>query len=76
MNLHLPILTALLQKLKQPYTVDGNVLIVTPTSSPLLEILPGEWIDEDDTTSKRIDLDSFDVIEYMAEIINSLAKIV
>jgi hypothetical protein len=68
------ILTALLQKLGQPYTIEGSVLIINPTSSPLLEILPGEWVNTEDTTQLHVDLNTFDAIDYMTGIINSLAK--
>ena len=74
LNMNTPILTALLQKLEQPYTIDGNTLIINPTSSPMLEILPGEWINTDDATLLHVDLNTFDAIEYIAGIANSLSE--
>jgi hypothetical protein len=74
MNLNLSILTALLQKLEQPYSIEDNILIIQPTSSPLLESLPGEWVNTDTTTFLHVDLTQFDIIAYMAQTINSLSK--
>ena len=74
LNMNTTILTALLQKLEQPYTIDGNALIINPTSSPMLEILPGEWVNTDDTTLLHVDLNTFEAIEYIAGITNSLAE--
>lgn len=69
------ILTALLQKLEQPYTIDGSDLIIEPTSSPFGEILPGEWVhQEDGPTLNLVDLDTFDTVEWMAKIIASITK--
>ncbi len=74
MNLNISILTALLQKLEQPYTIEDNTLIIKPTSSPLLESLPGEWVNTDTTTFLHVNINQFDVIAYMAQTINSLSK--
>jgi hypothetical protein len=74
MNLNISILTALLQKLEQPYTIEDNLMIIEPTSSPMLETLPGEWVDADTTTHLHVDLTTFDVISYMAETINQFAE--
>jgi hypothetical protein len=68
------ILFKLLKKLEQPYTYSGNTLIIYPTSSPMLEILPGEWVSTDETTELHVDLTTFNSVDYMAGIINSLAK--
>jgi hypothetical protein len=74
MNLNISILTALLQKLEQPYTIEDNLMIIEPTSSQMLETLPGEWVDADRTTHLHVDLTTFDVISYMAETINQFAE--
>jgi hypothetical protein len=69
------ILTAMLQKLEQPYTIEDNMLIIEPTSSPMLEILPGEWVDrEDDSTLLHVDLGNFNVIDWMSGVCESLAE--
>ena len=75
MNLHLSIFTALLQKLEQPYTIEDNTLIIMPTSPEMLECLPGEWVDADITIHLHVDLNTFDVIDYMAQTIKHLVSI-
>ena len=74
MNLNLSILTALLQKLDQPYSIEDNILIIQPTSPEMLESLPGEWVDADTTIHLHVDLTTFNAIEYMAQTINSLSE--
>ena len=74
MILNLSIFTALLQKLEQPYTIEDNTLIIMPTSSQFLEVLPGEWIHSDTTINLSVDLNQFDVIDYMAESILLLTE--
>jgi hypothetical protein len=68
------ILTAMLQKLEQPYTIEDNMLIIEPTSSPMLEILPGEWINNEDNTLLKVDLSTFDAIDWMSGVCKSLAE--
>jgi hypothetical protein len=74
MNYTIAILTALLQKLEQPYTIEDNMLIIEPTSSPMLEILPGEWVDHEATIHLHVDLNTLDVIEWMSGVCKSLAE--
>lgn len=74
MNYNIAILTALLQKLEQPYTIEDNLLIIEPTSFPMLEILPGEWIDHEATIHLHVDLNTFDAIEWMSGVCKSLAE--
>jgi hypothetical protein len=69
---------AVLGQLNQPYEIfeDRNLLVVTPTSSPMLECLPGEWVSVDDTTELHIDLTTgpFITPEYIAEFIVQVAS--
>ena len=74
MILNISIFTALLQKLEQPYSIEGNLMIIEPTSSQMLETLPGEWVDADTTTHLHLDLNQFDVIDYMAQTITLLSE--
>jgi hypothetical protein len=77
MNLNLSILTALLQKLEQPYIIEDNTLIIEPTDSLLTEVLPGRQVEvnpTNPTTHLFVDIDTFDAIEYMAQIVNSLSE--
>jgi hypothetical protein len=74
MNLNLSILTALLQKLEQPYIIEDNTLIIKPTNEHYLTILPGIEVDVDTTIHLHVDLNTFDVIEYMAQTVNSLSE--
>jgi hypothetical protein len=67
------ILTGLLQKLEQPYTIEDNMLIIEPTSSTMLEILPGEWVDYR-FYNLRVDLSTFDAIDWMSGVCVSLAE--
>ena len=66
-------LILLLETLEQPYTLNGTTLIIQPTSSPLLEILPGEWVSTEDSTELHLDINTFDFINYVAKKITSLA---
>ena len=68
------ILTGLLQKLEQPYTIEDSTLIIKPTSSPMLEILPGEWVDHEATIHLHVDLSTFDAIDWMSGVCKSLAE--
>lgn len=74
MNYNIAILTALLQKLEQPYTIEDNMLIIEPTSSPMLEILPGDWVTTDEVTELHVDLNTIDTIEWMSGVCKSLAE--
>ena len=70
---------AVLEQLKQPYEVckSSNLLIIRPTSSPMLECLPGDWILLDDgPTELYIDLDRgpFVTPDYIAHFITEVAK--
>ena len=66
-------LILLLETLEQPYTLNGTTLIIQPTSSPLLEILPGDWVSTEDSTELHLDITTFDFIKYVAKKITSLA---
>jgi hypothetical protein len=70
---------AVLEQLKQPYEIweNSNLLIITPTSSPMLECLPGDWIPmEDNSTQLYISLDKGPFIdpEYIAKFIMKVAS--
>jgi hypothetical protein len=73
-NLELTI--AVLEQLKQPFQVTSDRLIVQPTSSPLLECLPGDWVNTDETTELHIDLvkGPFITPEYIAEFVTKVAS--
>ena len=75
MNLNLSILTALLQKLEQPYTIEDNTLIIMPTSSEMLSCLPGNAIEAGITFHLHVDLTTFDVIAYMAQTVKQFVSI-
>jgi len=66
-------LILLLENLEQPYTLNGTTLIIYPTSSPMLEILPGNWVSTEDSTELHLDTTTFDFIKYVAKRIISLA---
>jgi hypothetical protein len=69
------ILTAILQKLNQPYTVEDGQVFIQATTSPLGELLPGVWcIQEDGSTVNVVDLSTFDATEWLTSIIQSLAE--
>lgn len=75
MNYNIAILTALLQKLEQPYTIEDNILIIEPTSSQMLEILPGKHVSVGDGyTNLHVDLNTIDTIEWMSRVCKSLAE--
>lgn len=66
---------AVLEQLKQPFHITSEKIILTPTSSPLLECLPGDWFDTDDSTELHIDLIEGPFIDpkYIAEFIMKVA---
>lgn len=74
MNYNTAILTALLQKLEQPYTVEDNMLIIEPTSSSMLEILPGKHVSVGDGYNLHVDLNTIDTIDWMSGVCKSLAE--
>lgn len=67
-----------LKILKVPYRVEGGVLIITPTTSPLYEVLPGssEISNIEDVTElySTIGVDPLMDAEYIARKITSLCK--
>jgi len=71
---NIAILLQLLKKLEQPYVYSGNTLIISPTSSPMLEILPGEWVDTEISTDLYLDLTTFDTFDYIANTFKSFAE--
>lgn len=73
-DINLAVLTASLQKLNVPYTVSGDTLSITPTSSPQMEILPGEWTSSEDNTLLLLNIKEFDVIEWIAKLVTELEK--
>lgn len=74
-DMNIAILTALLQKLEQPYTIEDNILIIEPTSSSMLEILPGKRVSVGDGyTNLHVDLRNFNVIDWMSGVCKSLAE--
>lgn len=74
MNYNIAILTALLQRLEQPYTIEDNMLIIEPTSSSMLEILPGKRVDCEAAVHLHVDLNTIDTIEWMSGVCKSLAE--
>ena len=73
-NLELTI--AVLEQLKQPFQITSDKLIITPTSSQMLETLPGDWFDTDDSTELHIDLikGPFICPLYIAQVIEEAAS--
>jgi hypothetical protein len=63
-------ITSVLYRLEQPFTIIGNSIIITPTSSALLETLPGNWVSNSENTQLIIDFDAeIDFVEYIAQLI-------
>ena len=62
-----------LDELKIKYHIEGNTLIIQPTSSPMLEMLPGNWIEDEETgeISLHCSIDSGDLMtpKYLAGLI-------
>jgi hypothetical protein len=69
---------AVLKQLKQPFEIweDCNLLIIKPTSSPMCEVLPGDWVDTEDGVELYIDLKRgpFVTPEYIAEFVEKVAS--
>ena len=67
---------AVLEQLKQPFEITSEKLIITPTSSPMLECLPGDWFLTDSSTELHIDLieGPFVTSDYIAHFITEVAK--
>lgn len=73
-ELQIAVLTATLQKLSQPYAVHGDSLTITPTSSRLLDILPGDHIDVNGTVQLVIDLKEFDLVAWITRVVIQLKE--
>ena len=73
---NIAILLQLLKKLEQPYVYSGNTLIISPTSSPMLEILPGEWVDTETSVNLHLDLTTFDTFDFIAGTFKSYAQFI
>lgn len=73
-NLNLTI--EVLKQLNQPFEITSQTLIITPTSSPMLECLPGTWVDTNESTQLHIDLleGPFITPEYVARFIMKVAS--
>lgn len=41
--------TSVLKELKIKYLIQGDTLTIYPTSSPMMELLPGDWVDIEET---------------------------
>jgi hypothetical protein len=67
---------AVLEELKQPFHITSEKLVIIPTSSPLLEMLPGDWFDTDSSTELHIDLIEGPFITplYIAQVIKDVAS--
>jgi hypothetical protein len=67
---------AVLEQLKQPFEITSEKLIIKPTSSPMLECLPGDWFLTDSSTELHIDLieGPFVTPDYIAYIITQVAN--
>ena len=67
---------AFLEELKQPFHITSEKLIIMPTSSPMLECLPGDWFETDDSTELHIDLieGPFVTPEYIAHYVMKVAS--
>jgi len=66
---------ALLETLKQPFEITSEKIIIFPTSSPMLECLPGDWVSTDVDTQLHIDLieGPFVTPEYIAHFVTRVA---
>ena len=73
---NIAILLQLLKKLEQPYVYSGNTLIISPTSSPMPEILPGEWVDTETSVNLHLDLTTFDTFDFIAGTFKSYAQFI
>ena len=62
-----------LDELKIKYHIEDNTLIIHPTSSPMLEMLPGNWIQDEETGAifLHCSIDSGDLMtpKYLAGLI-------
>jgi len=67
---------AVLEQLKQPFEITSEKLIVKPTSSPMLECLPGDWFLTDTSTELHIDLieGPFITPDYIAHFITEVTN--
>lgn len=73
-ELQIAVLTATLQKLNQPYAVHGDSLTITPTSSRLMEILPGEWVNQDGMVQLVLDIKEFDLVGWITTVVMQLEE--
>jgi len=67
---------AVLEQLKQPFHITSEKLIIMPTTSPMLECLPGNWISTDNSTELHIDLieGPFITPDYIAHFVTKVAS--
>jgi len=63
-----------LKRLEQPYSsVEDDIIIINPTSSFMLEVLPGRMLETDNSTLLIIDLkQEIDFVEYIAQLIKTI----
>ena len=69
-------ITQVLKRLEQPYSsCEDDIIIINPTSSPMLEVLPGREFQTVNSTLLIIDLkQEIDFVEYIAHLIKTASK--
>lgn len=75
-NLYIPILTTTLSALTVPYRFNGDILIISPASQSLLEVLPGEMVRVEDHTELHLNTKDFNLPGWIAQKVTQLTQTV